>query len=165
MYLTYMSRIRHEMISRSAAMTEAIGEAVGRKLRGGEVIELTSDLGGGKTTLTRGMAHGAGSEDHVASPTFTVSKVYQTDHHERMELHHFDFYRLDEAGVMRDELAELIGDPGYVVIVEWSDIVKDVLPEDRLTISMQAISEDERVVSFEYPETLSYLVESLVEAD
>lgn len=165
MYLTYMSRIRHEMISRSAAMTEAIGEAVGRKLRGGEVIELASDLGGGKTTLTRGMAHGAGSDDHVASPTFTVSKVYQTDRHERMELHHFDFYRLDEAGVMRDELAELIGDPGYVVIVEWSDIVKDVLPEDRLTISMQAISEDERVVTFEYPEALSYLIGSLVEAD
>lgn len=146
-------------------MTEAIGEAVGRKLRGGEVIELASDLGGGKTTLTRGMAHGAGSDDHVASPTFTVSKVYQTDRHERMELHHFDFYRLDEAGVMRDELAELIGDPGYVVIVEWSDIVKDVLPEDRLTISMQAISEDERTVTFEYPEALSYLIESLVEAD
>lgn len=165
MYLTHMSRIRHEMISRSAAMTEAIGEAVGRKLRGGEVIELASDLGGGKTTLTRGMAHGAGSDDHVASPTFTVSKVYQTDRHERMELHHFDFYRLDEAGVMRDELAELIGDPGYVVIVEWSDIVKDVLPEDRLTISLQAVSEDERAVTFEYPEALSYLIESLVEAD
>lgn len=165
MYVTYMSRIRQEMTSRSAAMTEAIGEAVGRKLRGGEVIELSSDLGGGKTTLVRGLSQGAGSDDHVASPTFTVSKVYATERHGRMEIHHFDFYRLEEAGVMRDELAELIGDPGYVVVVEWSDIIKDVLPENRMTITLQAVSEDERLMTFEYPEDMAYLMESVMGSD
>ena len=143
-------------------MTEAIGEAIGRKLRGGETIELSSDLGGGKTTLMRGLAQGAGSDDHVASPTFTVSKVYDARH---LQLHHFDFYRLPEAGVMREELAELAGDPTYVVVVEWSDIVKDVLPEDRLTVTLTAISEDERQITMEYPQQLEYLVESLLEVD
>lgn len=158
----FMARLQQTISSRSAAMTEAIGEAIGRHLRGGETIELTSDLGGGKTTLVRGIAQGAGSGDHVSSPTFTVSKTYDAGH---LQLHHFDFYRLHEAGIMRDELAELIGDPAYVVVVEWSDLVQDVLPEDRLTVTLEATSEDERRITLTYPESLTYLVQTLLAAD
>ena len=140
--------------------TERIGEQLGSNLRGGELIELASDLGGGKTTLVRGIAKGAGSTDVVASPTFTISKVYQTKH---LEIHHFDFYRLTEAGIMRDELAELAGDPELVVIVEWSDLVRDVLPDDRLILRIErtAKAEDARVLSLEYPQSLQYLVNGL----
>jgi len=77
--------------SESPEATEQLAEAIGRRLTGGEVIELVSDLGGGKTTFVRGLARGLGSADVVSSPTFTVSKVYKAD---KLELHHFDFYRL-----------------------------------------------------------------------
>lgn len=152
--------IQLDKMTTSATETEAVGESVGRRLKGGEVIELSSDLGGGKTTFVRGLARGVGSADVVGSPTFTLSKVYQAS---RLQIHHFDFYRLTEAGIMREELRELINDPGVAVVVEWSDIIKDVLPAERLTIGFQrtADSEDTRRITLEFPESLQYLIEGL----
>lgn len=117
-----------------------------------------SDLGGGKTTFVRGLARGAGSTDKVASPTFTISREYETS---RFVIAHFDFYRLAEAGIVADELAEVIGDPNRVAVVEWGEIVHDVLPADRLTISIRMVSEEARELTFEYPDTLGYLLEGL----
>lgn len=65
-----------QIVSTSSDATEKLGEQVGKRLKGGEVIELISDLGGGKTTFIRGLARGMGSTDHVSSPTFTISKFY-----------------------------------------------------------------------------------------
>lgn len=127
-------------------------------LRGGEVIELVSDLGGGKTTLVRGLARGAGSHDKVASPTFTISKVYKTGN---FEVHHFDFYRLPEAGIVADELAEVLGDPQVVVVVEWGDIVQHVLPDKRLTIRLTQTPDGSRRITVTGPEALAYLLEGL----
>jgi tRNA threonylcarbamoyladenosine biosynthesis protein TsaE len=144
--------------STTSAETERFGEQLGRKLRGGEVIELVSDLGGGKTTFTRGLVRGTGSSDRVASPTFTLSREYKAP---RFTIAHFDFYRLGEAGIMGDELHEILADPSYVTIVEWGDIVHDVLPANRLTISITQTSEDSRHLSFAFPDKLSYLAENL----
>lgn len=117
-----------------------------------------SDLGGGKTTFTRGLARGAGSNDRVGSPTFTLSREYTAP---KFTLSHFDFYRLGEAGIVGDELAEVIDDPTYVTIVEWGDIVHDILPEQRLTIHITQTGDDTRRVTFDYPPELEYLVEEL----
>jgi len=136
--------------------TETLGAQIGSRLRGGEVIELVSDLGGGKTTLVRGLARGAGSSDHVASPTFTISREYRTS---SLTLHHFDFYRLHEAGIMADELHELLHDPHAVVLVEWSDVVQHVLPAKRLTIRISHTGDEERHVTLSYPKELEYLVQ------
>jgi tRNA threonylcarbamoyladenosine biosynthesis protein TsaE len=149
--------LQRQLQTATAAETEALGESIGQRLRGGEVIELSSDLGGGKTTLVRGLARGAGSPDHVASPTFTLSKMYQA---ETFQIHHFDFYRLQEPGIMQAELEELVGDPETVVVVEWSDIVQSVLPDERLIIKLTATSEDSRQLDLAYPESLAYLVET-----
>jgi tRNA threonylcarbamoyladenosine biosynthesis protein TsaE len=138
-----------------AKATEKFGEQIGAHLRGGEVMELVSDLGGGKTTFTRGLARGASSTDHVASPTFTISREYATD---KFTIHHFDFYRLHEAGVVAEELHELVGDPQAVVVVEWSDIVQHVLPADHLKIEIQQTGEEEREFVVSYPESLEYLL-------
>jgi tRNA threonylcarbamoyladenosine biosynthesis protein TsaE len=122
------------------------------------MIELISDLGGGKTTFVRGLARGAGSKDRVASPTFTISKVYETD---KFQMHHFDFYRLAEAGIVADELAEVIGDPKMVAIVEWGDVVRDVLPQARLSLKISQTSEGHRLLEFTVPESLGYLLEGV----
>lgn len=118
-----------------------------------------SDLGGGKTTFVRGLARGAGSTDRVASPTFTISREYETPH---FVIAHFDFYRLTEAGIVADELAEIVGDPKRVAVVEWGEIIHDVLPTDRLTIRIRMVSEAARELMFEYPDTLGYLLEDLL---
>jgi tRNA threonylcarbamoyladenosine biosynthesis protein TsaE len=138
--------------------TEHLAERLGAVLKGREVIELISDLGGGKTTFTRGLVRGLGSTDKVASPTFTISRMYQAG---TAEIHHFDFYRLPEPGIVADELAEVVQDPHAVVIVEWADAVQHVLPEERLTIRITQTSEGDRLLSFVTPEQLKYLLKAV----
>ena len=144
-----------QMHSTSSADTEHFAEGIGSRLRGGEVIELVSDLGGGKTTFVRGLARGAGSTDAVASPTFTISREYRA---KELSIVHFDFYRLEEAGVVAEELREYVGDQQTVVVVEWGDIVQDVLPEKRLTIHIQLAGDEARDIKADLPSEVGYLL-------
>jgi tRNA threonylcarbamoyladenosine biosynthesis protein TsaE len=116
--------------STSLEATLHLAAEIGKRLRGGEVIELRSDVGGGKTAFVRGLASGMGANEHVHSPSFTVSNEYRAGN---LTLAHFDFYRLQEPGILRDELAELIGDAAITVVIEWADIVEDVLPAEKLS--------------------------------
>lgn len=145
-------------ITDTALATELLAEKIGARLKGGEVIELVSDLGGGKTTFMRGLARGAKSTDSVTSPTFTVSKVYQSP---GFEIHHFDFYRLPDPGLMIHELEDLVGDPGAVVAVEWADAIQQVLPEGRLTITIESHNESQRNIIFLASPILDYLLEDV----
>jgi tRNA threonylcarbamoyladenosine biosynthesis protein TsaE len=134
--------------------TERLAVQLGSQLRGSEVIELISDVGGGKTTFVRGLAKGMGSTDTVASPTFTISREYRAG---ARTLYHFDFYRLNDPGIVANELAEAVSDPTGVVVIEWANIVENVLPADKLTIAIKSTSETERLFSFTSPASLQYL--------
>lgn len=127
---------------------------IGHKLRGGEVIELLSDLGGGKTTFVRGLAQGMGSGDAVRSPSFTLSNQYRAN---KLTLHHFDFYRLEEPGIMERELAEVLEDPRAVVVIEWGGIAEVILPAKRLSVTIRPTGETSRQFNFSCPNNLSYL--------
>jgi tRNA threonylcarbamoyladenosine biosynthesis protein TsaE len=143
----YMStETKFEFVSGSISDTLRIAEIIGKNLRGGETLELRSDIGGGKTTFTRGLVSGAGSSDQVASPTFTISRVYNAPNNVR--INHFDFHRLNDPGLMASALGESVSDPSSVTIVEWADIVDAVLPDDRLIVSISATGDDSRVISF-----------------
>lgn len=146
------------LVSQRSEQTEDIATLIGARLQGGESFELVSDLGGGKTTFTRGLARGAGSSDVVSSPTFTVSKVYKAP---AFEIHHFDFYRLADAGLATHEVADLLDDPGVVLVVEWGGVVEYVLPESRVQIEIERTGDEGRRLTIQYPEHLSYLVEDL----
>ena len=122
-----------------------LGEAIGQSLSGGEVLELVGDIGAGKTTLTKGIAQALGISEPVQSPTFTISRVY--DSPKGLRLVHYDFYRLSEAGIMGDEIREAMDDDS-VVVVEWAGAVDDNLPKDRLVVKITTISEEERLVEF-----------------
>ena len=122
-----------------------LGEAIGRSVSGGEVLELVGDIGAGKTTLTKGIARALGINEPVQSPTFTISRVY--DSPKGLRLAHYDFYRLSEAGIMGDEIREAMDDDS-VVVVEWAGAVDDDLPKDRLVVKITTISEEERLVEF-----------------
>lgn len=131
---------------------------IGQALKGGEVIELVSDLGGGKTTFVRGLARGMGSLDNVASPTFTVKREYRAGD---LTLHHFDFYRIHEPGELQHELAESLHKPNNAVVIEWADIVKGILSSKRLTIRIKTTGESTRQFDFLAPKQLGYLLEGL----
>lgn len=147
-----------ELTTETAEQTMKIAEVVGKNLRAGECIELVADVGGGKTTFVRGLAKGAGSKTHVSSPTFTISKVYKA---RSFEIVHFDFYRLDEAGLIEYEIKDAIFDPSTVIIVEWSDVIKHVLPHERLTVDITQQDDEARKLKLSFPANLEYLMEGL----
>lgn len=132
--------------------TRQLGEKLGVLLKGGETIELIGDVGAGKTTFTKGLAVGLGIDEDVQSPSFTISRVY--DARDGLILAHYDFYRLSDAGIMADELTETSQDPTAVTVIEWADIVEDVLPEGRIAISFAAPSEDQRTLTIKADETI-----------
>lgn len=124
------------------AATQTFGQRLGGLLRGGEVIELIGDVGAGKTTLVRGIAKGMGVDETVQSPSFTINRVY--DAADGKLLVHYDFYRLENAGIMADELADTLQDKKAVIIIEWASAVAHVLPDDHLSIAITTPSETTR---------------------
>lgn len=131
---------------------------IGNNLRGGEVIELTSDLGGGKTTFTRGLVQGTGSKDVVSSPTFTISKLYNAP---KFAIYHFDFYRLTEPGLIEHELNDVLNDDSIVTVLEWGSNVKSILPKKRIKINLKQTGEQSRELTIEYPQSLEYAVRNI----
>lgn len=111
------------------------------------MIELASDLGGGKTAFVQALAAGLGYAGLVTSPTFTLSQIYQLP--DGRELHHYDLYRLGQAGVVGDELAEDVGEPDIITAIEWAGVAAGVLPPDRLRIKIAVTGEMEREFEFE----------------
>lgn len=149
--MVYMSSATTlEINSSSLGDTQRIAGILGRKLSGGEVIELIGDLGAGKTAFVRGLAGGIESKDVVQSPSFTITRIYKATSAGRgLSIHHFDFHRLEEPGVVAEELAEVAQDPKAIVAVEWSDIVKKILPPGRLSVDITSgKTADERILSF-----------------
>ncbi len=125
------------------------GHQIAQNLKLPAVIELVGDVGAGKTTFTRGLAAGLGIKNPVTSPSFTISKRYafQTPDHQSGELIHYDFYRLDDPGIMRDELSEAIATENSVVVVEWGDSVADLLPSHKLRLEFALQADDSREVT------------------
>lgn len=131
-------------ISSEQAM-KLLGAHVGSLLRGGEVIELIGDVGAGKTTFVKGLAEGLDIDEAIQSPSFTISRTYEA--RDMLRLVHYDFYRLDDAGIMKAELRESVNDALTVTVIEWADIASDVLPDDRLTLQLIPTSETGREVT------------------
>ena len=128
-------------VSDEAKMKD-FGKSVGLLLSGGETLELVGDVGSGKTTLVKGIALGLGIDEYVQSPSFTINRIY--DGRDGIRLSHYDFYRLDSAGIMANDLQESISNPKVVTVIEWASIVDGVLPDDRLSIDIVAPSETSR---------------------
>ena len=148
-----------EIKSSSPADTLRIAGILGSNLAGGETIELIGDLGAGKTQFVQGLATGLGSQDQVQSPSFTISRIYKG--RGDIEIHHYDFHRLDNPGLLRQELAESLAQPKVTVVVEWADTVADILPADKITIHLVPESETERLLKFSGTANSKQLLETL----
>ena len=134
-----------EYISNSAQETEALGERLAARLRPGDVIAYTGDLGAGKTAFTRGLARGLGVADRVTSPTFTIVNEYEGG---RLPLFHFDLYRMNSPEELFDIGWEDYLARGGVCAVEWSENVDDALDEDAIRVDIRrGAQDDQRVIS------------------
>ena len=125
--------------------TRHFGAALAKEMQPNQVYALIGDLGAGKTTLAKAIARGPGVTETLTRPTFTIVQEYETG---RLPLYHFDVYRVND----EDELFEIgLEDyfhKGGVCLVEWADLIEDLLPEDTITINLSyGHQEGERICS------------------
>jgi tRNA threonylcarbamoyladenosine biosynthesis protein TsaE len=138
------------LVSQATEATEHIGQIFASFLKSGDIVSLDGDMGAGKTALTRGIARGLGLTSPVASPTFTIVMEHPAELIGQLPLYHFDVYRLRNGDDFLDAgLDEYLYQDG-VSVLEWGDIVKDVLPEHILRISMSG-SDETRKLDFVFP--------------
>ena len=116
------------------AATERLGVTLAKRLRSRDVVALEGGLGAGKTTLARAILRAAAGDDTlvVPSPTFTLVEVYDT---RRGAFWHFDLYRLEEAEQVFELGWEEARTDG-IVLVEWAERLGDLLPRERLTVTL-----------------------------
>jgi tRNA threonylcarbamoyladenosine biosynthesis protein TsaE len=108
----------------------------------GDVVEFIGDLGGGKTTLIKGIAVGLGIEKTVTSPTYNIQRTYQIPSGGTLE--HYDLYRLGEDEILLKEMSEIITAGDSIICVEWADHFSGHLKTDRFVVEAHYIDENAR---------------------
>ena len=135
---------RH-FITHTSEETIELGRQFSKQLPNGAVVILNGDLGVGKTTFVRGVAQGLNIKDVVQSPTFNIMKVYfKADR----PLIHIDAYRLADNNVDIG-LDEYIGYESGITIIEWPQFISELIPENRISITISRINETERDILVE----------------
>jgi tRNA threonylcarbamoyladenosine biosynthesis protein TsaE len=124
--------------ARTAEDTREVGEAIAPLLRPKDAVLLTGELGAGKTTFVQGVARGLGVEEPVVSPTFTLVREYEG----RLGVAHVDVYRLDRMQDVVDLGLDELGDGEDVLLVEWGDVVEELLPPEHLLVELTSEDPD-----------------------
>jgi len=132
--------------SQSEEETYKLGKWIGDNLKSGEIILLYGDLGSGKTVMSRGIAHGAGVNDIVTSPTFTLMNTYEGKYH----VYHFDIYRINQPEELYDLDYEDYFFGSGIAIVEWPERLDYLLPSEYLKITINRTEDDKgRIITAE----------------
>lgn len=129
--------------------TYRLGERLGTQAQPNQIYTLIGDLGVGKTVFTKGFAKGLGITEHVSSPTFTILQVYDGG---RLPFYHFDVYRIGDVEEMEEIGYEDCFFGGGVCLIEWADLIEEILPKNHTRITIKKDLEkgfDYRTVTIE----------------
>lgn len=109
------------------------------------IIGLYGNLGAGKTTFTQAIGKELGIKENMTSPTFVIEKIYETHHAHFKRLVHIDAYRLKSSRELQDlKFEELVDNPNNLIIIEWPENVKDILPENHVKIHCEFVDPNSR---------------------
>lgn len=149
--------------TKNSKQTQKLGEILAGEIRGGEVICLSGDLGAGKTTFTQGFLQGLGVKGPYVSPTFLIMKQYRATHNLKrgtkkkdtlhascstFHVYHIDAYRVNAGDILDLGWEEIVSNPRNVVIIEWADRIKDIIPKRAVWIGFEWKGEEERKIIF-----------------
>jgi len=139
-----------KLISHSENETKLIGKKFAKKLKKGDVIVLTGELGSGKTKFTEGVLEYFGLENEISSPTFNIVNEYIS---KDINIYHFDVYRLED----EDEFYAIGGEEYFdkgICLIEWGEMIESVLPKKyiHITFNRNYENDDSREIVFEYIE-------------
>lgn len=139
-----------KLISHSENETKLIGKKFAEKLKKGDVIVLTGELGSGKTKFTEGVLEHFGLENEISSPTFNIVNEYIS---KDINIYHFDVYRLED----EDEFYAIGGEEYFdkgICLIEWGEMIESVLPKKyiHITFNRNYENDDSREIVFEYIE-------------
>ena len=144
--------------SRSAAGTREIGAALGRLLRGGEVLVLTGPFGAGKTVFAQGIADGLGIDDHLTSPSFTLANSYPSEAG-GPGIHHLDLYRVSSIEEALTFGLEEYFEDDAVTLIEWPGDVGSALGEEAIQVELAIEEADTRRIAVSIPDRLHGVLE------
>lgn len=128
----------------SARETIEVGKRIGTKLAGGDIVAFKGGLGAGKTTITRGIVMGARLEDIAFSPTFALVNEYLNPN--GPDIYHFDMYRISSEELETIGFYDYLGEDS-IILIEWSENIADALPGSVITIELERITDDERLIT------------------
>lgn len=131
-------------ITTSGAQTKKLGQMLAEELCGGEIICLSGDLGTGKTTFTQGLLKGLKIKGPFTSPTFNIIKIYKN---KTRTIYHIDAYRINSKDLMGLGWKDFAGKPNSIVIIEWAERIRKLIPTGALWIDFEWVSKKERKIT------------------
>ncbi len=138
--------------------TKEIGYKLGKLLTENSVICLVGDLGAGKTTLTQSIAKSLEVNDYITSPTFTIVNEYEG----KYPLYHFDVYRISSSDEMYDIGYDEYIENGGVCIIEWANLIEDILPDEYLYINLKYLDNSREMILNPIGDKYEKIVEELI---
>jgi len=137
-----------EVINKNAQETFDLGREFAKRIKGGDLLCLEGELGAGKTTFTQGLLAGLGVKETVNSPTFLVMKQYLLENKDRTikKIYHIDAYRIDGREMLDLGWEELIADGENILIVEWPEKIREIIPTDFWQIDFAHLEGDRRKI-------------------
>lgn len=137
-----------EVLSKSTLQTEKLAGRVAKKLKSGDILALYGELGSGKTTFTNFLVGELGIKSRVQSPTFVIIRRYKNGGSSISVVNHVDLYRVQGSSEIKDlGLEEVLLEPNSVTVIEWPELVEDLLPEDTVRIYFEYIDEYKRRIN------------------
>ena len=135
------------MISKSTRETKDFAKNLINNLKGPTVLALEGELGTGKTTFVQGIAEQLGIEKRVLSPTFVFLRSYGLKNTKFKKFHHFDLYRCRSLEDVKSiGFEEVLGDEDSLVVIEWPEVARTLLPTNTRWIKISKIGENEREI-------------------
>lgn len=138
---------KETFITENSGQTRKLGDILAKELKGGEVICLSGELGSGKTTFAQGVLKGLGAKGPYTSPTFVVMKHYHVTRNTKHDVYHIDAYRVSVQDVLDLGWEEIIADKNNIVIIEWAERIRTIIPKRAVWIKFEHLEDDERKIS------------------